>query len=254
MCYMSLRIKNALFFTFITIVAVIAGLCFMRNDRMYPRHRRNAVSLTRPAAYFTHALQSKVVQELGRPIEGFEQGMFMQVYPGLMPTDFAWVETVGSARGPSPVVTSADNAITAYGMGTLLENIARRVGMPIRSEYDVDRIVSILETEPETPVAIPPAIGSTRTRTNLTGTAVCLPHVNQVGPQTMECAIGMKTDDGSYYAVDASLSSQLVPELVPGMRFSASGLFTPVEMLSSDHWRAYPIKGIFSITDSFKKQ
>jgi hypothetical protein len=86
-------------------------------------------------------------------------------------------------------------------------------------------------------------------RTTLTGVQTCLPHKDTSGPQTLECAIGMKTDSGEYYAVDFSLSSQMPPEIQNGERFTASGLVTPIERLSSDHWQKYNVKGIFSITD-----
>jgi hypothetical protein len=90
-------------------------------------------------------------------------------------------------------------------------------------------------------------------RGTLTGTQVCLPHADTSGPQTMECAIGMKTDAGEYYALDLALLSQENPGLQDGDRFTATGLITPVEMLSSDHWQKYDIEGIFSVTDSVEK-
>ena len=90
-------------------------------------------------------------------------------------------------------------------------------------------------------------------RGTLAGEYVCLPHVDSSGPQTMECAFGLKTDAGEYYAVDFSLMSQTPPPLAVGDRFSASGLITPIERLSTDHWRQYPIEGIFSVTDSVEK-
>jgi len=89
-------------------------------------------------------------------------------------------------------------------------------------------------------------------RATLTGVQVCLPHKDTSGPQTMECAFGMKTDDGKHYALDLVLMSQTPPEIQNGQRFSASGLVTPIENLSSDHWQKYDIVGIFSVTDSVK--
>jgi hypothetical protein len=91
-------------------------------------------------------------------------------------------------------------------------------------------------------------------RGTLSGEYVCLPHTNQNGPQTLECAFGIKTTSGEYYAVDFNLMSQTPPELKAGDKFTANGTITPIEMLSTDHWKKYPIKGIFSITDSVEKQ
>jgi len=87
-------------------------------------------------------------------------------------------------------------------------------------------------------------------RGTLTGTQVCLPHKNTSGPQTLECAIGMKTDSGEYYALDFSVMSQIPPNIPGGARFTATGLITPIENLSSDHWQKYSVQGIFSVTDS----
>lgn len=87
-------------------------------------------------------------------------------------------------------------------------------------------------------------------RTTLSGTAVCLPHRDTTGPQTMECAFGLQTEAGEYYAVDFSLMSQSPVDFPTGKRFRASGVVTPVEQLSTNHWKQYPVEGIFSITDS----
>lgn len=88
-------------------------------------------------------------------------------------------------------------------------------------------------------------------RVTLEGEYVCLPHRDTSGPQTMECAFGLRTDT-AYYAIDFALMSQGSPELTVGDRFSANGIFTPVETLSSDRWQQYDIVGIFSVTDSVK--
>lgn len=85
-------------------------------------------------------------------------------------------------------------------------------------------------------------------RATLTGEYLCLPHVDQNGPQTLECALGLKTESGEYYAVDFMLMSQMPPKLRMGETFTASGVIAPVETLSTDHWKKYPIEGIFSVT------
>lgn len=88
-------------------------------------------------------------------------------------------------------------------------------------------------------------------RATLEGEVVCLPHVGD-GPHTMECAYGLKTDVGEHYALDLTLMSQQHAPLETGERISANGTVTPVEMLSTDHWRTYDIEGIFSVTDSLE--
>lgn len=95
-----------------------------------------------------------------------------------------------------------------------------------------------VETELETPE-----------RVTMTGTFLCLPHKDRGEFQTMECAFGIQTEDGKYYAVDFSLSSNSEIEPAIGEKFTAGGILTPIEMLSNDHWKIYPIEGIFSVTD-----
>ena len=92
-------------------------------------------------------------------------------------------------------------------------------------------------------------------RGTLTGEYVCLPPTGESDPETPECVTALKTDQDEYYAIDFNLMSQDQPDLKEGDRFTASGLITPIENLSTDHWQQYPmeIEGIFSITDSVQK-
>ncbi len=106
---------------------------------------------------------------------------------------------------------------------------------------------SLLKTVKFTPIPDTPQ------RTSLSGTYLCLPHTDQTGPQTEECAIGLKTGDGLYYALDFGPLSQNIPSLKSGDRISAHGLLVPKEQLNTNMWNRYPITGIFSVTDSLKK-
>ena len=83
----------------------------------------------------------------------------------------------------------------------------------------------------------------------LTGEYVCLPHTNTSGPQTLECAFGLKTEDGSYYALDFNYFPDATPPegLLTGETYTFSGTVTPAVMLSNDFWQRYPIEGIFSV-------
>ena len=89
-------------------------------------------------------------------------------------------------------------------------------------------------------------------RASLTGEQVCLPPKSTDGLATLECARGIKTDEGEYYALDFDVSSQTPPDIQNGERFSADGVVTPIERLNTDQWQKYDIEGIFSITDSFE--
>jgi hypothetical protein len=87
-------------------------------------------------------------------------------------------------------------------------------------------------------------------RATLTGIQICLPHKDTSGPQTLECALGIETDENEYYALDFNLMSQMPTGISHGERFTASGVITPIIRLSTDHWQKYNVQGIFSVTDS----
>lgn len=81
----------------------------------------------------------------------------------------------------------------------------------------------------------------------LTGTIICLPHKDTTGPQTMECAQGLRADDGFNYVLDlASLSEEERMSLQGDARIEVTGMLVPIEILSSDRWMKYDVKGVIS--------
>jgi hypothetical protein len=48
-------------------------------------------------------------------------------------------------------------------------------------------------------VTLGPLDSQTSSFTSMTGTPTCLPHKDTSGPTTLECALGLKGDDGRYY-------------------------------------------------------
>ncbi len=83
--------------------------------------------------------------------------------------------------------------------------------------------------------------------TTLTGEFACLPHRDD-GPSTMECAYGLKATDGLYYALDFSGTPTSAFDLPMGRPYSVTGLLVPVEMLNTNHWQQYDIKGIMKVS------
>ncbi len=82
----------------------------------------------------------------------------------------------------------------------------------------------------------------------LSGTYVCLPHLDTSGPQTMECAFGFKTDDGVYYAVNFGESANAAEQFRANEHVTAEGFVVIKEALSTNQWDKYKMKGIFTIT------
>lgn len=81
----------------------------------------------------------------------------------------------------------------------------------------------------------------------LQGEYVCLPHKDTSGPQTLECAYGIKSK-GLFYALDLNpLGSDAVFDFQTGKKVEVEGTFTPIEYLSTNHWQKYNVKGIITV-------
>lgn len=88
-------------------------------------------------------------------------------------------------------------------------------------------------------------------RITVEGQYVCLPHKDTTGPQTEECALGIRTTEGTYYALDTGvLQTGVLMDLATGTRIKVEGPMTPIEMLSSNHWQKYNVKGIITVTSA----
>jgi hypothetical protein len=65
----------------------------------------------------------------------------------------------------------------------------------------------------------------------------------------MECAFGIRGDDGFSYAVNLGESAEAVQQFRSGARVTLTGFFVPVEAVSTDQWQKYDMRGIFTVTD-----
>ncbi len=95
-------------------------------------------------------------------------------------------------------------------------------------------------------------VDGTPQNVTLTGIYTCLPHVNPTKPQTEECKFGLKTDGGTYYAVNFGQSDSAMHEFTDGARITADGFVVRKEALSSGEWETYQMEGIFTITGKTK--
>lgn len=109
---------------------------------------------------------------------------------------------------------------------------------------------SLVQNLPTPTPTVPP---DSPQRVTFEGQYVCLPHKGD-GPHTLECAFGMKTDDGNHYALDIGPSREnQYPNLPTGSRIKVTGMLTLIERLSTDFWQRYDIKGIISV-ETFQAQ
>ncbi len=82
------------------------------------------------------------------------------------------------------------------------------------------------------------------------GTYVCLPHKDQSGPQTMECAFGIRIDNGTHYALDFStFASDTGMTIATGERIRVDGPLTPLSSIpANDRLRIYDVEGVIRVT------
>lgn len=59
------------------------------------------------------------------------------------------------------------------------------------------------------------SVGTQRDTVQIEGTVVCLPHKDTSGPQTMECAFGIKDAKGKYYGLKDTDNSYKNIQTVP---------------------------------------
>lgn len=90
-------------------------------------------------------------------------------------------------------------------------------------------------------------LDSTPQNATLSGTYVCLPHLDTSGPQTEECAFGLQVDD-VYYAVNFGASAEAMNQFQSGAHITAEGFIVPRVALSTDQWAKYNMSGVFTVT------
>lgn len=111
-------------------------------------------------------------------------------------------------------------------------------------------IAAALAVVTRNPLASAPSapLDPTPQNVTLSGTFMCLPHRDTTGPQTEECAFGMQTDDGRYYAVNFGQSAGAMEMFQSGAHFTAEGFTIIKEALSTNQWDKYNMVGIFTVT------
>lgn len=155
----------------------------------------------------------------------------------------------------SNTIANADGSYTVTG--TVIEVTSAQSGNQTADTYPVTltiekmngqwQITSVMKGDysSTTPPSTTPASSG---EISVKGTYTCLPHKNTDGPQTMECALGMKTDKGLYYALDTSAVSPNPFDMATGQNISVTGTLVAKNALNSNQWNIYPIEGIIKVS------
>jgi hypothetical protein len=192
---------------------------------------------------FTDKMREGTIARVGQPIEGFEPFMFMQAFPGLMAQDFDGVDAlIGLYRYQDGEVVydlngevethSAARAISDEGMRQLLSNIIANRTIFSDLLDTPDFVTPMLNSLASTPDLLPsnPAAGGGieptlfGTRVTFAGEIVCLPHKGNPEVTTMECAFGLKADNGSYYGITNMYSGSHIADIGVGEHVEITGI------------------------------
>lgn len=110
--------------------------------------------------------------------------------------------------------------------------------------------------KPRADVTVPPAgqvNGANQQQIIVEGEVTCLPHRDTSGPTTMECAYGLKADDGSYYGLNAATLPPNEPvEYDVGDRISVKGVLLPPADVPGNFWQIYNITGYIQMETYWK--
>ncbi|MCR4279648.1 MAG: hypothetical protein NUV78_02860 [Candidatus Zambryskibacteria bacterium] len=147
-----------IFIWVIIIVAVLLIGGFKMFDKTAVNNSTAANVNEEMAGYFQERMFTVGVADIGMPIEGFDAGLLIMAYPGLVPADFQGVETVEGKyevtgdeivflRDASKPITSAEEMVSAEGYRTLLAKVSTRLKLPATTEAEVDLIVETLDKE-----------------------------------------------------------------------------------------------------------
>lgn len=95
--------------------------------------------------------------------------------------------------------------------------------------------------------SLPEKGGSALETVTLSGTYTCLPLLSDA--KSADCAFGLKTDDGSYYAVNFGAAAGSMADFKSGAHITAKGFVIKREDLNPNNWEKFIMKGLFTITE-----
>ena len=107
---------------------------------------------------FQFTLEDEVRKKIGAPVDGFEPDMFLEVFSGLVETDFDGVEaSIGQyivvdgkltyVADDTKLMHSAATSVGRAGMETLLKNLAKRIDIDLTTGGTITDVMNALTRE-----------------------------------------------------------------------------------------------------------
>jgi len=134
------------------IGSTMAGIIISNQEN------NNSLPKEELVSYFAETASTKFINSIGQPIEGISPPMFLDLFPNLREQDLDGVQTALGFykyennqlvyKESGPQIHSAAYAITEEGFETLLDNLAKRFNITLKSKNSVDTIMDKLYEEP----------------------------------------------------------------------------------------------------------
>ncbi|PIR38310.1 MAG: hypothetical protein COV34_01740 [Candidatus Zambryskibacteria bacterium CG10_big_fil_rev_8_21_14_0_10_42_12] len=141
------------FYIILGILLVVLGGFWLLGSREAGDDTQNIT--TELTEYFAERMTTLGVRGGMMPIEGFDAGLLIGAFPGLIKADFQDVETFEGhyeiqagelvfVRDQEQPISSAERTVSNEGYGTLLQNLSTRLDMTVNSESDIDAIIDTI--------------------------------------------------------------------------------------------------------------
>ena len=146
----------------IILVVLIGGFyafnAYIFNKKQVSEKPADATITADLANYFRERIVALGIKDIGMPIEGFDDQIFISVFPGLVPSDFEGVKTLEGhyefvnnesvfVRDVSQPISTAERTIANEGYVMLLENVSARLSYSIASKADVNNLIERINTK-----------------------------------------------------------------------------------------------------------
>ncbi len=83
--------------------------------------------------------------------------------------------------------------------------------------------------------------------TTVTGNFSCLPLKSGEAPTEELCTLGVRSSDGSFFALDVSHIQDANTDLKPDETIAVTGLPLPASELDNPQWQPFAVKGVIKV-------
>ncbi len=93
------------------------------------------------------------------------------------------------------------------------------------------------------------ALTANQNSVTVEGVYVCLPPLDSTPSKSKDCAFGLQSTDGVYYAVNYQKEAGYMDQFVEGQAVKVKGYITTRENLRPDRWAKFTMNGLLTIVE-----